>query len=201
MKLIYVGAKPIVSQHGVSFDQKEQDPYTLLPSTVELLEALSLADKSEHIIDLRSLPHQHFSSVQLMEILKKHCEKLEDIFEDRESKTEEMIEKYTDSVKANSNLTSVERDAWLGNIRLMKNYYMQFITNEYVHKRALHALVDIIIERKIEEIDFKVGRNFGLILGDLQPLFADLKRSLDVKMVFDEEAGDAIGRFIVEYHS
>lgn len=200
MKLKYVGAKPIISQHGVSFDQKEQDSYTLLSSTIELLEALSVAESSEQIVDLRSLSDQHFGGIQLMEMLKKHCEKLEEIFEMRESKTEEMIEKYTEGVKANSHLTNVERDAWLGNIRVMRNYYMQFITNEYVYKSALNALADIVIERKIKEIDFKVGRNFGFILADLQQLLLDHKLSLDAKMIFEEIDDEPIGRFVVENH-
>jgi hypothetical protein len=194
MELKYVGAKPVVSSKGVSFDQSKPDKYTFLNAAVELLEALSFEPTDEKKIYLYNISGKEHSGRELIELLKKYCTNLDDIFSSREEKTNELIKKYIDRVEANPKLNADERRAWLGNIAIMRDYYLQYITNESAYECALNALADKIHNSHIEEITFTLGRNYGLVLSHLIQVLTDHKPPYDAELIFEKKDGKAIGK-------
>ena len=201
MELKYVGAKPSVSQHGVNFDQTKPDKYTFLNAAVELLEALSLANSANKSIVLSEVEGTTCSSAELIDMLKKHCTNLESVFASREEKTNALIEKYEKNIEENKNLVADEKRAWLGNIKIMRDYYLQYITNESAYDCALEALADKIDTDHIEDITFHVGRNYGLVLSHLIPVLSDHKHPCDATMTFEDIDGEAFGKLNMNRHS
>ena len=193
MKLKYVGAKPIVSQHGVSFDQSKPDNYTFLSAAVELLEALSFEEKEDKKIYLHNFSGKEYNSTQLLELLGKYCADTGEIFDSREEETKEMIKNYTQHVKENTTLTADERRAWLGNIEYMRDYYLQYITNQNAYRCALKALADKIHTAHIEEITFSLGRNYGLVVSHLIHVLSDHRPPYDANVRVEEKDGVPIG--------
>jgi transposase-like protein len=200
MKLKYVGAKPSVSQHGVSFDQTKPDKYTFLNAAVELLEALSFENKGDRQIYLYDVEGKTYSSSELVEMLKKHCKNLEEVFSSREEKTNELIKKYTTRVEENQNLAEDDKRAWLGNIKIMRDYYLQYITNESAYDCALEALADKIDKLHIEDVTFPVGRNYGLVLSHLISVLSDHKPPYDATLTFEDRDGEAFGKLDMNRH-
>jgi hypothetical protein len=194
MKLKYVGALPIVSSRGVSFDQTKPDRYTFLNAAVELLEALSSESTEERKITLNTSKEKEYGGSELVELLKKHCKDMETVFASREEKTNELIEEYISKIKANDRISADERKAWLGNVAAMRDYYLQYITNENAYKCALHALADKIHESHIEEIVFPLGRNHGLVLSHLVPVLTDHKPPYDATLSIIEKNGETFGK-------
>jgi len=194
MELKYVGAKPIVSQHGVTFDQNRPDKYTFINSAIELLEALNRDINDDEVIELKSFKYEELNGKQLLEKLELYCKDIDEVFATREALTEELIDRYKSSVENNSNLTNDEKMAWLGNIRLMKDYYLQYITNENAYNAILNALADAITSKHIKEILFPIGRNYALVLGHLADTLIDHKPPVDAKMTFEDKDGEAIGK-------
>ncbi len=193
MELKYVGAKPIVSQHGVSFDKSKPDSYTFLQAAVELLEALSFESSDNKRMNLYNISTKELSAKKLTELLKKYCNNINDIFDSREEKTNELIKKYINQVKENSKLTPDERKAWLGNVAIMRDYYLQYVTNESAYDCALDALADKIHQAHIEEIVFPLGRNHGLVLSHLIPILTDRKPPYDAMMTAMENDSGIVG--------
>ena len=193
IKLKYVGAKPKVSGKGVTFNQTKPDKYTFLNAIVELLEALSFKIKEDKKVYLYDVPKKDYSSRKLTELLEKHCGKLDKIFDSREEKTKAMIKKYTNKVKANTKIGKDERKAWLGNIKIMSDYYLQYVTNESAYECALNILADKIHKSHIETITFPIGRNYGLVLSHLVDILRDYKPPYDVTMKIKTKDGLAIG--------
>jgi len=194
MELKYVGAKPKVSQHGVNFDQTKPDKYTFLSAAVELLEALSFDSHADKSVYLYHPDNVEYTPAQLLEMLKKHCKNIEEIFSTREEKTSQLIEKYTDKVKNNANLTPDERTAWLGNIKIMQDYYLQYVTNESAYNCALKALADKIHDAHIEEITFPLGKNYGLVFSHLLDVLRDHKPPYDATITMIEKDGQTVGK-------
>ena len=193
MKLKYVGAKPMVSGRGVTFDQTEPDKYTYLNATVELLEALSFEpteDKKIYLYDVKAKEH---NGSELIELLRKHCADPEEAFTDLQEKTEALIKKYTDKVEANDTLSPDERRAWLGNIKIMTDYYLQYVTNESAYECALNALADKIHKSHIEEIAFTLGRDYGLVLSHLVDVLRDHKPPYDATLSVVDKDGEKVG--------
>jgi len=194
MELKYVGARPSVSQRGVNFDQTKPDKYTFLGATVELLDALSFKDNGDKSIHLYHVEPKEYKSTELLEVLKKHCKNIDDVFEKREEKTNVLIDSYRQKVNKNTKLTSDERIAWLGNIDIMRDYYLQYITNESAYDCALRALADKIHSAHIEEVTFSLGRNYGLVISHLLDVLRDHKPPYDATLDFIEQDGVTLGK-------
>ena len=193
IKIKYVGAKPKVSGKGVTFDQGKPDRYTFLNAAVELLEALSFEAKKDKKIYLYDVKKKEYNSRKLTELLKKHCGDLDAIFSAREEKTNALIKKYTKKVKNNDKLSKDEREAWLGNIAIMRDYYLQYVTNESAYECALKALAKKIHKSHIETITFPIGRNHGLVLSHLVDVLRDNKPPYDATLSVKDNNGVAVG--------
>jgi len=194
MELKYVGARPTVSQRGVNFDQTKPDKYTFLGAAVELLDALSFKDNGNKSLHLYHVDPKEYNSSELLDALKKHCKNIEVIFETREEKTNVLVDTYRKKVKENERLSSDERVAWLGNIDIMRDYYLQYITNESAYDCALNALADKIHSSHIEEITFSLGRNYGLVISHLIDVLKDHKPPYDASLHFIEQDGVTVGK-------
>jgi len=194
MELKYVGAKPNVSARGVSFDQSKPDRYTFLNAAVELLEALSFEPTADKKIYLYNVEGKERSGSELVEMLKKHCANPEEAFANLQEKTNVLIEKYTKRVEENDNLSTDERRAWLGNIKIMRDYYLQYITNESAYACALNALADKIHKSHIEEVTVPLGRNHGLVLSHLVDVLRDHTPPYDATLSIEAKEGESFGK-------
>ena len=194
MELKYVGAKPKVSQHGVSFDQTKPDKYTFLQAAMELLDALSFETSADKKVYLYHPEAKEYSSRELLEGLQKHCSNLNEVFDTREEKTNALIDTYIGKIKQNERLTPDERTAWLGNVAVMRDYYLQYITNESAYNCALNALADKIHDSHIEEVSFPLGRNYGLVFSHLVDVLRDHRPPYDATIEMVEKDGETAGR-------
>ncbi len=181
MELKYVGDMPKVSKNGVSFDHTKVDKYTYLTAAVELLEALSFGatKTTQHLYNAKG---REFTPSELLELLKKFCKNLDKVFEAREDKSNKLVQGLIDRVEENDSLNSDERKAWLRNIEMMRDYYMQHVTNASAYECALQVLANEIKVAQVKEVSIPLFRNYGIVLNDLQPVLGALKSPIDTDM-------------------
>ena len=202
MELQYVGAKPIVDQHGVNFDKSEPDRYIFIQAVLELIERVELCDENacDGMIDITDHPEKHFKGNELAELVKKHCsEKIETIISQKDQRLDTLIENYKHNVQNNSLLQNEEKEAWLGNIEIMTDYYRQFVQNEVVYECLLDILADKLYKMKIEEIVFELGNNFGFVFSYLQNVLSEHRPPLDVDMQIEVKNGKTVGHFYIRH--
>jgi hypothetical protein len=206
MKLEYVGPKPIVDQHGVDFDKSEPDRYIFLYATLELLEVIeecvntnSCYIHSEGIVDISNWEGLDISPREVVALVKKHCDaNLENIIDKREDKTKELIEELKKDVEDNQTLQEDEKTAWIGNIDIMTPYYMQFIENELVFECLLNVLAEDIYRRKIKEIKFNLGKNYGFVFSYLQNVLSEHNPPIDCDISVGIHNEKTIGTFKIK---
>jgi len=206
MKLKYVGPKPVISQHGVSFNQSKPDKYIYLHAAVELLETLegcvmdatcSITD--DGAIDLSEWQGIDFSRGELSGLVKKHCKDIDALMEKKEVKTEELLTELKENVHANKRLTADEKRAWLGNIAIMHDYLIQYVENELAFDCMLNVLAEDIYRREIKEIRFDLSRNYGFVMTYLQDFYAmSYKKPLDGRVIIESIDGRVLGRFVAK---
>jgi len=193
MKLKYVGAYPVVTHKGIEFDQTKPDKYTFLNALVEILEVIDKNSQSD--IKIEAKDSQEYSADTLLNILKKYCKNIENIFEEKEQKVEDVIANYINSAKNNPNRSEDEKRAILGNISIMRDYYKQYMINGKIYECALHALADEIVSKHIDSITFVIGRNYGMVLSSLVQVLQDHKPPVDATMeFFRDDSGEAYGK-------
>ncbi|SFV64967.1 hypothetical protein MNB_SV-9-1719 [hydrothermal vent metagenome] len=198
MKLKYVGARPIVSKYGVSFDETKPDKYTFLTPTIDILDALELEEEGQDIIDIRNMKINHLKSDDLMDAVKRYCFNLDELFEKREEKANKRIDIFIENNKQYANLTPDEETALFGNIKIMRNYYIHNILNEMVYNQLLHILADKIYDLKFNTLIFPIGINHGLVLSHLSEILETHKPSYDAKLTIEEEDGEIMGKMSIK---
>jgi len=188
-QLKYVGAKPRVSQKGVSFDPSQPDSYTYLNAAAELLETIDFDPQDGKAIHIHEIPPREYTGRELVEFLESHCDNVDAIFEGGQTDMDALISEYRAKVEQNTKLSPDEKRAWLGNIDIMRNYYQQYMTNERAYKCILKVLADKIHENHIEYISVPLGRNYGLVFGDLAVVLQDHKPPYDATIRIEEKDG------------
>jgi len=192
MKLKYVGNMPLVSKNGVGFDPLQPDRYLYLHAALELLEALSYG-ATEQTQHLYKTEHKDIKSSELLAGLKKYIKNLDEIYATREAKAEHLVDDLIKRVHENDSLNDDEKRAWLNNIKIMKDYYLQYITNKIVYEAALDALADEIAVAKVKQVSVPMFRNYGIVLKDLQNVLANRKAPIDSKMEVKSTSDGIIG--------
>lgn len=194
MKLKYVGAMPKVSQHGVTFDQTQPDRYSYLSAALELLETLDFDYDDGKEIHLFHPNTNDYSAAELEAKIEKYCDDLNGMIDAQEEKTREFVRNYREHVASNPNLSADERTAWLGNIDIMFDYYLQYMINKSVYECLLNVMAEKIYTLKIDYVTFPLGRNYGLVLSHLIDILRDYKHPFDATLSVIEQDGTTIGK-------
>jgi len=193
-----VGAMPVVSEKGVGFDQTKQDKYTLLNAAVELLEALSFGP-TETTKHLHNVSGKEYSGDELVSLLEKYSEDLDDKFSSSQSETDKLKEELIQRVNEHTSLNDDGRRAWLNNIELMSDYYYQYVTNETAYKCALEALGQAIHDARIQEVTFPMFRNYGLVLHDLDYVLRHRKSPIDSTLTVETGKDGLSGKLSITH--
>jgi len=181
MELKYVGDMPKVSKNGVGFDHSKVDKYTYLTAAVELLEALSYGatETTSHLYNSKG---KDFSSKELLELFNKYCNNFDELLKESQDKSNALVQELIDRVNDNGSLTYDEKRAWLNNIDMMRDYYLQHVTNATAYKCALKALAQSIHDAKVQEVSVPLFRNYGIVLNDLKPILESRKSAIDTEL-------------------
>jgi len=194
MRLKYVGAYPIVTHKGILFDQAKPDSYKFLNATLEIMEAISSKSDDARSISIDANDIKDYDSATLEDLLQKYCDDFDGLLQLQDKKTQETIAKYFEGAKNNPNLNSDEKDALLNNIKIMQEYYRQYIANEIAYECVLKALSTLIHQNKIDDITFMVGRNYGLVLSHLVQVLQDSKPHDATMEFFSDNRGETYGK-------
>jgi len=196
MQLKYVGAKPIVLKSGVSFDQTKPDKYTFIGALLEILAAFEeLGVDESGVLDIDKWKGRPFGDKELADKAAVYCKDIDRLSKEVESRTNALIDGYVKKLEESKNLGPDEKRAWLGNISMMKAYYLQYISNEFVYDCLLDLLAEKVINEKVTEIVFPLYRNYGLVLSHLIPVLTDHRPPIDATLTIEEKNGETYGKF------
>jgi len=198
MQLKYVGDLPIISKGGVGFDHTQPDKYRYLQATAELLEALSygVSETTKHLYKAQD---KETSSRELSALLQKHVKNIDEIEKEHERKADEYIEKLITRVHENKSLSDDERIAWLGNIKLMKDYFFQYVVNKSAYEAALEALGDEIHDGRVAEVSVPMFKNYGMVLNDLVSVLEKRKIPIDSELKIEQKKGELLGTLYIRH--
>jgi len=198
MQLKYVGDLPIVSKGGVGFDHTEPDKYVYLQAAAELLEALSYGETetTQHLYNVES---KTLSESELSSILHKHIKDMDRLIAFRDKKAEAYVNDLIERVESNDTLTRDEKTAWLGNIALMKDYFVQYVTNKTAYEAALDALGDEIHLGKIKEITTPMFKNYAMVLHELSEVLEKRKAPIDATLEIKDEKDKLVAHLSITH--
>ena len=199
MQLKYVGDVPLISKNGVGFDHTQPDKFMYLHAVTELLEALSYGptQTTEHLYNAKD---GKISSEELLRKLKKHVKNLDNAFEVRDKKAHDYVHDLVTRVRENDALTKDEQTAWLENIKLMRAYFYQYITNGAAYDEAIKALSDEVHDAKIQEIKVPLFKNYGIVINDLSEALERRRQAIDSELIIEDKDGEIIATLKITHH-
>lgn len=186
MKLEYAGLKPVITEHGISFKEGKDDKFSYFPFVFEVLNAL---DNNYESIKTHShqIKIENFNFSQTIN-------KLLAINPNIQVSIDKEIENYLihleneeNEIKSRTNLSDIEKEIYLTNLKLMRDYKIQRATNKIFYFNCIEAIVEIIKKNKIKKIDTVFNEKFWHILKTIQNRLLHYKLTSTLKT--DENNG------------
>lgn len=186
MKLEYAGLKPVITEHGISFKEGKDDKFSYFPFVFEVLNAL---DNNYESIKTHShqIKIENFNFSQTIN-------KLLAINPNIQVSIDKEIENYLIhleneeiEIKSRTNLSDIEKEIYLTNLKLMRDYKIQRATNKIFYFNCIETIVEIIKKNKIKKIDTIFNEKFWHILKTIQNRLLHYKLTSTLKT--DENNG------------
>lgn len=175
MPLKYAGPKPMISQTGITFDHNKEDKFVYMSFVVELITALD----HPYIDDQRYVytpPALITDTDEMLTLFKTYDPSLMQEIEERKKIMEEEIDDQIEREKNNRLLLPEERDVYVKNIQLLRQYRINRAINKTVYYSGVNSLANIIhrghisfITAPMLPINFHVFHSIQGALSKLHP--------------------------------
>ena len=134
MKLEYVGFKPFINEHGIFFKDGKEDKYVYLSYAIDILKAIDHTYENKKIYS-HQLSEKRLNPNEILQILLKFHPDLENNMNIEIDSYLIHLDKEENDVKERTNLSEIEKETFLSNLKIMKNYKIQRAKNKifYFH--------------------------------------------------------------------
>ncbi len=187
MKLEYAGLKPIISEHGISFKDGKEDKYKYLKYAAEVLEAINHEYERKEKYSHR-LKDKRMTSNEILELLLRFHPNLEDTMNEEIKDYYKHLDEEEEEVRQRVNLKDIEKEAYINNLKLMRNYKSQRAKNKIFYFHCIETIVETIIKHEIKEIDTPFNERFWHVLQTVQGELSNHKVSSDLKTLKENES-------------
>lgn len=197
MQIKYVGPRPVVSETGIIFDNRFDDRYTYLNIAVQLLTALDRDDFEERTYVYR-VDSKRLGDDDIVEGLKKYCGTLEDVVRDGVESEEKKIDDELQQAEESDTLSPDEKEALIKNLTMMRNYRIQYTTNEMLYNCAVKIIANLVKNERLDYIIVPMFQRFAAILHSVQDELAAQQFPIDTRMDIYEESGKLMAKMEVK---
>jgi hypothetical protein len=193
LKIKYMGPRAEISQHGVNYKKSREDKYVYLMVAAEILNMINHEEK-HYSYEKEAKP---LTEDQIHDILRHHEAQLEEKVRDEEKRYELKIQAEIEQVKNKTYLGKIEKEVWIKNLKLMKDYRIQRAVNKIYYMHCINDIKNTILRKKIEEIDMPFNERFAHVLHTLQGALETDRHPVKTKLVVETGKDDDM---IVKLH-
>lgn len=168
LKLEYTGEQIVVSPSGVSFLKGKDDKYVYIPSAYKLFKLL--VDNANWHGDKLAFdyPQAMPKDKEMLEGILAGDPSVEKRVEKRIALEEQRVEEDIAFAEGNKELDPRERDAYIANLKAMRNYRVQRACNKALYHALIDRIVKIIHDKEIDFVDVPPTRNFMRVLESIR---------------------------------
>jgi len=182
LKVKYVGPHVDISQHGVSYKKDKEDKYVYLMVALEILQDI------DNDYDKQSAYSHCFTIGKLDEetlhtVLQSYESDVEKHVEQEYKNYQKKIKHEISFVQGLSHLKDIEKEVWLKNIELMKNYRLQRAINKIYYEHCIENIRKLFIHKSIKELLTPFNKDFFHVINSLKGALITGKPSLDATVV------------------
>lgn len=180
-KVEYVGPRVSISNHGVTYRESKEDKYVYLTVALEILKDI------DNDYEKKPLYTHHFENSILdkeilLTLLKSHENDIELNIEKQMKNYEMKIEHEIEQVQSLPSLTDIDKEVWIKNIEIMKDYRMQRAMNKCYYEHCIQAICNVIRHKKIKEVITPFNKNFFHVLNSIKGMLITGNPSINAKV-------------------
>ncbi|BFU78664.1 hypothetical protein ALC152_18790 [Arcobacter sp. 15-2] len=198
MKIEYAGPRPMISQHGIDFKDGKEDKYVYLMISIQILQAID-KNYEEHKSYSYDTKTKRFSNDEIHQILNSYSTTLEQDVEDAEKSYTQKIDEEIEHIKMRTNLKESEKNAWVNNLEIMRNYRIQRSINKIYYMQSIELIKEIIKREEIKEIDTPFYEKYWHVLQTIQGALEEGRRSVHTELKIERSNENMIAKLIIGY--
>lgn len=186
MKLKFVGAKPVISEHGISYKDGKHDKYVYIQSSMELLNALNHKYEKGKIYK-HDIENPNFTDDEIENIISKENPSIKDeIQNDVNSYEKHLLEEMENVGASHPLLNDLEITALKNNYKIMVDYRIQRAINKIYYLNILEVISKVVRRNKIKDITTPFNEKYWHILHTLQGKLAEGKNPIKSNLIEKE---------------
>ncbi|MCO4845448.1 MAG: hypothetical protein KC427_05450 [Sulfurovum sp.] len=190
-KAEYVGPRVEISNHGIVYKKSKEDKYVYLMVALEILKDIDNDYEKKpfytHTFENRSLKEE-----ELHTILKCYENDIEESVSKECEKYKQKIKHEIEYIQNLVHLADIDKEVWIKNIELMKNYRVQRAINKMYYMHCIQNIIQVIRHKKIKEITTPFNKNFFHVLNTIKGALITGKPSLDAKVIEEYNEDDTM---------
>jgi len=188
MPLKYAGPKPLISAHGITFDQNKEDKFAYLSIVAELIQALDHNYQADERYTYLAKA-EPLKSDTILDLIKSKDENLLSEMEERRLRVEKEIANELQRAHENKVLCQEERDVLIRNIELLRNYQINRSINKTVYYAGINIIADEIKSGHIDYINAPMFPKFLHVFHSIQGALSKLHPPVDSNIDIHEHDG------------
>ncbi|WP_198305757.1 hypothetical protein [Arcobacter vandammei] len=176
MNFEYIGFRPVISQHGVSFKQGKNDKYIYLPYAYEIFDAVN----SDYDVNKNHSYSVKIDETNIDKLYKALLSIKPNLDDDINSKLEEYkkhLKSKHNEIENREHMNDIERNIYLNNLDSMKLYRINRAKNKIFYYIAMYTIADLIRNKRIKKLDIPFNEKFWHTLKTLQGVLSAEKVS------------------------
>ncbi len=197
MKIKYVGPRPEISEHGVTFKTGKEDKYVYLSVAVQILIALDKNCKDEKTYSY-STSQRDLSDIEMLDTMLRFEPTLEQsVIAEKEAYAKHLDEEIA-HIEHREHMNPLNKEIFINNYKIMKEYRLQRAVNKMYYMHCIKEIVDVIKKEHIKEIDAPFQEKYWHVLQTIEGALISLKSSLNCELKIDrDKEHNLIAKFFI----
>ncbi len=167
MTIKYAGPRPEISQHGIQFKEGKEDKYVYLMISLQILKSLDHEHNHNKAYNY-DINTQRLSNDDMLSIMKNYDPNIAEVIDKELDGFEQHLDDEIEHIKNRVNLKEIEKEAWVNNLILMKEYRIQRAINKIYYMHSIDYIKKVIMREKIKQIDTPFFEKFWHVLQTIQ---------------------------------
>ena len=181
MNIKYAGPRATISHHGIEFKDGKEDKYLYLMIGIQILTAIDkdYDDNKSYSYDLNT---KRLTDDEMIAVMKKYEPNLDLEIEIESDAYGEHVSDEIQRVKDNNILNSIEKQVWISNLEVMREYRVQRAVNKIYYMHCIKNIRDVIKRENIKQINAPFYEKYWHVLQTLQGMLEEGRYSVKTSL-------------------
>ncbi|MBI3874305.1 MAG: hypothetical protein HY307_04820 [Arcobacter sp.] len=186
MEIKYVGPRPEISAHGVTFKTGKEDKYVYLQVAIQILKAIDKNSQESNTYSY-NFSDKILSDSEMLSTMLKYEPSLENSILCEKKAYEKHLDDEIAHIEQREHMNTMDKEIFINNFKIMKEYRLQRAVNKMYYMHCINEIIDVVKRGKIKEIDTPFQEKYWHILQTIEGAIMSLKSSIKTDLKVERD--------------